>query len=427
MNLLLVSLDTTRADRLGCYGCARVTSPHLDAFADRGTLFERCLSPHIPTHPAHTTLFTGCDVFRHRVVANGARTPLAPDVPLLAEILGGLGYRTAAADNLGHWFARGFERYEGYAWAREEDGSLRKGEAVTATALRLLADLAAGPRPFFLFAHYWDPHTPYLPPPPFHRMFYGGDERDPAQRGMEPLFAFEPFAAYFRRWLDGVTDLRYPIAQYEAAVAYMDACLAPLFHALAEYGLEADTLVAVTADHGEEMDEHAMWFDHHGLYETNVHVPLLLRGPGIPAGRRVADTVDHTDLAPSLLDLLGHADLPARLGMQGRSWAPLLSGGLREPGAPRVLTECTWMRKHALRTDEWKLIVAREHPDLHGRPPVELYHFASDPAEQRDVAPERPEVVAELRAVLDARIARRTAETGLPDPVETGEIALRGF
>lgn len=429
MNLLLISLDTTRADHLGCYGWRRNTSPHLDRLAEQGTLFENCFSTWIPTHPAHTTLLTGCDPARHRIVAQGASAELPADVPTLAEILRGLGYWTGAADNLGRWFDRGFFRYKGYRWARDPEGGWRKGEAVTRAALSVLDEAAAQDRPFFVFMHYWDPHTPYLPPPPFHRMFYGGHERDPAHRTMEPVLAFPPFQHYFRQWLDGVTDIEFPKAQYDASIAYMDTCLRHVFQRLDELKLDRSTLVLVTADHGEELDEHRMWFDHHGLYDTNLRVPLILRMPGaVPAGLRAPGAVRLVDVAPTVLDMLGKSGLVGDLSMQGHSFLPALSGSLPHGTAERLyLHECTWMRKRGVRTPEWKLIVARDHPDLHGCPPLELYHLPSDPSEQVNLASARPEVVAELCADLEAWRARRERETGLPDPIEGQEITLRSI
>ncbi len=426
-NVLLISLDTTRPDHLGCYGYPRATSPRLDRLAEQGALFTDCFSPSIPTHPAHTSMLTGCDALRHQIIAQGGQNVLSPDVPTLAEILKGLGYWTGAADNLGRWFSRGFDLYEGYQWAPDPEGRWRKGEAVTAAALRVLRQAAAQERPWFMFVHYWDAHTPYLPPAPFHRMFYGGDERDPGNQSMDAPLSFPPFMHYFRQWLDGVTDIRFPIAEYDASLAYMDTCLAHLFGHLDALGLSGQTLVVVTADHGEEMDEHGMWFDHHGLYDTNVRVPLILRMPGtVPAGARCPGQVRLFDIPPTVLDLLGRAELAAELNMQGRSLLPALSGSL--PGGTAdtlLLTECTWMRKRGLRTPEWKLIVARDHPDLHGCPPVELYDLREDPGEQRNLAGARPDVTARLRAELDRRLAERVRETGLPDPVEEQDITVR--
>ncbi len=424
MNVLLISLDTTRADHLGCYGWRRNTSPHLDRFAEGGVLFERCFSPGIPTHPAHTTMLTGRDVFRHQVIAQGGKREPPADVPMLAELLKAHGYFTAAADNLGRWFQRGFDLYEGYRWSHDYAGAWRKGEAVLETALRVLEKAAGQPLPFFLFVHFWDPHTPDLPPAPFDRMFYRSDETDPAHTSMEPVLNFPPFEAYFRQWMGQARDIEFPKAQYDAEIAYMDCCLQHLFQRLAELRLADRTLVLITADHGEELDEHRMWFDHHGLYDTNLRVPLIARLPGtLPAGTRVEGMVQLADIVPTVLELTG-TPAPDE-GFEGRSLLPLLLGTASGGTCDTLyLTECTWMRKRGLRTHDWKLIVARE-PDIHDRPPVELYDLGADPEEQQDLANARPEVIAAFTAELFAWSERRGRVTGLPDPIEINEIALR--
>ncbi len=427
MNVVLISMDTTRADHLGCYGWHRNTSPHIDGIAEQGVVFETCFSTGIPTHPAHTTMLTGCDVMEHGVVAQGANTDLAPSIPTLAERLKAHGYWTGAADNLKRWFTRGFDCYEGYQWARDPQGGWRKGEAVAETALRVLGQAAAQERPFFVFLHFWDPHTPYLPPAPFDRMFYTGNERDLAHRSMEPVLNFPPFQYYFRQWMGSVTDIEFPKAQYDASIAYMDLCLQHVFQRLEDLGVAEETLVILTADHGEEMDEHEMWFDHHGLYDTNLHVPLIMRLPGVlPAGKRVTGQVRLMDIVPTVLELLGLAQSVDPGCFQGRSLLPALTGGLSKGAAETLfLTECTWMRKRGVRTEDWKLIVARDHPDIHGRPPVELYHLPTDPTEQHNLIDTRPEVARRLTEELESWRTRRLRETGRPDPLEEQEITLK--
>jgi arylsulfatase A-like enzyme len=310
----------------------------------------------------------------------------------------------------------------------------RRAEVVNERALPVLDRLAGGAatgQPFFLFLHYWDPHTPYLPPPPYGRMFYGGDEKDPAQTSMDPVWASPWFANYFREWLEGVRDIEFVKAQYDAAIAYGDACLAGLFNRLGELSLWDDTLLLLHSDHGEELDDHGCWFDHHGLYDTNVRVPLLLRFPDqVRAGEVVRPMVSLPDLAPTVLDVLRMPDLAA--GMRGQSLLPLLESGEGD-GNERVtsgvrqavyLTECTWMRKRGWRTPEWKLIEALE-PDIYGKPPLELYSLADDPAERVNLAEGRPEVVAALQAERDRHVRSRLAETGGPDPLIDQADALR--
>ncbi|MDH7569564.1 MAG: sulfatase [Armatimonadota bacterium] len=427
MNILLIAIDTLRADHLSAYGYGRLTSPHIDRLAREGVLFQ-CYSPHIPTHPGYTTLFTGKDVMAHQIACQGGTVELDPAVKTLAEILQARGYFTAAADSLGRWFRRGFALYQGYQWEPDPQGAWRKGEAVTDAALRVLDACARQDKPWFAFLHYWDPHTPYLPPAPFHRMFYHGDERDPANRSMDPVFAFEPFRYYFEQWMGGVTDIEFPKAQYDAEIAYADACLQHVFTQLQARGLLEQTLLIITADHGEEMDEHQMWFDHHGLYDTNLHVPLIMRCPGyLPRGKRVDGMVTLMDVAPTILSMVGMPEEAENAGMLGHNLLPLAQRqDLQGRGTVQTLfaTENTWMRKRAVRTREWKLIRSCE-PDLHHCPPVELYHLASDPGERFNVADEHPEVVEALTGELTAWVQRRTAETGLPDPIEAQGITLR--
>ncbi|HLI47370.1 MAG TPA: sulfatase [Chthonomonas sp.] len=428
-NVILISLDTTRADHLSCYGYHRKTSPHLDQIAAEGVLFTDFFSPHIPTFPGHTTMMTGKDIYAHQVTSQATQPEPAEGVRMLAEILREQGFFTAAADNLGRWFARGFEYIEPYGWDTSNRNELRKGEAVLAAALRVLTRAANQDKPFFLFFHFWDPHTPYLPPAPFSRMFYAGDEKAPDNPSMDAVWEFEAFNRYFAEWMPDVTDIEFPKAQYDAEIAYLDACLAHLITHLDALGLSEDTCLVITADHGEELDEHGCWFDHHGLYDTNVHIPLILRCPGLlPSGVRIGGLTQMLDLAPTILDILGLGDLAEREGMMGRSLIPLIhSPSSTQRGTTDWIhiTENTWMKKRGIRTATWKLIVPLETPDLHGRSEVELYDLTNDPGELTNVAETYPEVTEQLKAKLESWVARRVEETGLPDPLPIQPIPLR--
>lgn len=422
MNVLLVAIDTLRASRLHCYGNLRPTSPQIDHLAAEGVRFNKCFSPHIPTHPAFTTLHTGVDAMRHQVVSHAGKVELDESIPTLAALLKRQGFFTASVDNLGRWFTRGFDLVMPYRWSTDPTVAWRKAEAVNAQALTALELVTKRAEPWFLFVHYWDPHTPYLPPPPFDRMFYGGDPFDPRRNSMEPVFAFEPFTKYFQQWLGGVTDIQFPVAQYDAEVAYADFALGHLLNRLAELGQSADTLVVLVADHGEVLDDHEGYFDHHGLYDANVQIPLVMRLPGkLPAGRTIDEMVQLFDVAPTILDLVGAPRVASEVGMVGRSLMSVVDGGQGYDALG--LTECTWMRKHALRTKDWKLIRALE-PDFHDLPPVQLFDLRNDPGEQRNLAEDRPEVVAELSARLSEWTTRRMTETGQPNPLETQSVTL---
>jgi arylsulfatase A-like enzyme len=209
----------------------------------------------------------------------------------------------------------------------------------------------------------------------------------------------------------------------------MDACFAHVLTRLDALGLSGDTLLVLTADHGEELDEHAHWFDHHGLYDTNLHIPLILRCPDyLPAGRRVGGLTQMPDIAPTILDFLGLGDLAQREGMTGRSLLPLIhapAATARGTTDYIHITENTWMKKRGIRTHRWKLIVPLETPDLHGNSDIELYHLPDDPGELNNIAAERPEVVARLTRLMDEWVAGRLATTGLPDPLPVQPIPLR--
>jgi arylsulfatase A-like enzyme len=228
--------------------------------------------------------------------------------------------------------------------------------------------------------------------------------------------AFKPFRDFFASWMPpGITDKDYVIAQYDGAIAYMDACIQTLFNQMEELGILDDTIVIINADHGETLYDHECYFDHHGLYDPTLHVPLIIHyPPKVPAGVRVAGYNQHKDLLPTVLEL---AEIdPGDYQMDGRSLMPMIRGDVPSHEEEIYLTECTWMRKHGWRTPEWKLIEALE-PDFHFKPPVELYNLVQDPEENENLAEKEPEVVEYLRSRMQAHIARREQETGLPNPM----------
>ncbi|HBQ63604.1 MAG TPA: sulfatase, partial [Clostridiales bacterium] len=280
-----------------------------------------------------------------------------------------------------------------------------------------LRRMASGEKPFFLFLRHLDPHSPYLPPPPFDRMFYGGNEFDPNNRSLEKVYAFKPFRDYFLTWFPpGCTDAEYIIAQYDGSLAYMDACIQRLIAEVAALGIEEETLIVLTGDHGETLMEHECYFDHHGLYECTINVPLIIKFPEkVPGGLVFDEYVQQKDIMPTILELLG---ITAPNAFDGRSLVPVMQCMYHELEPEIYLTEATWMRKHGWRTPEWKLIEALE-PDFHFKPRVELYNLVRDPEERVNVAEQEPEVVAMMMTRMRRHIERRVRETGRPNPIET--------
>ncbi|MES2639775.1 MAG: sulfatase [Myxococcota bacterium] len=341
-NVLLVTLDTTRADRVGAYGNDTVQTRAFDALAAEGALFTAASAVAPVTGPSHASMLTGRGPWDHGVLLNGV--PL-PEAPLLAELLHDRGYATGAFvsayvldGELG--FARGFEVYDDdFGWlpgvsallparllamarrhADPDEVLERRGADTVDQALAWMGQRGApdGGGAWFLWVHLFDPHGPYAPPPPYDTLYYQGDARDPANTSMAPV---QNVAPYLKKSLAGVTDLKYVLAQYDGEVSYADAQLARLLAAVDEQ----NTLVAVMGDHGESFGEHGVWFNHgDDVYESSVHVPFVLRWPGRVPVTRVSSPVEGTDLTPTILDLVG---IPAVAGMTGQSVVPTMAGG----------------------------------------------------------------------------------------------------
>ena len=418
-NIVLLGVDSLLATHMSCYGYHRLTTPHIDRFAESGTLFEKTYSPHIPTTSAYASMLTGLDTFSTQVVALRHQGPLREEVKTLAEILRDEDYDTTCVGFSGP-SARGFDTYLEYSgWGPDDSGRSPKAENLNKTTLPELNRLIDqnGEKPFFLFLRHMDPHSPYLPPAPYERMFYHGDECDPSNTSMEPVMAFKPFCDYFASWMPpGITDKDYVIAQYDGAIAYMDACIQTLFNALETRGVLDDTIIVINGDHGETLYDHECWFDHHGIYDVTLHVPLIIRYPGrVPVGKRVAGYNQHKDLVPTLLEL---ADIETDIAFDGKSLTPLMNGEITSYDSEFYITECTWMRKHGWRTPEWKLIVALE-PDFHFKPPVELYNLIQDPDENNNLVDEYPDIVNVLETRMKRWILQREQETGLTNPIMT--------
>jgi arylsulfatase A-like enzyme len=417
-NVLLFGIDSLRSSHMSLYGYNRLTTPHIDKFAAGGTVFFKHFSPSIPTTPAYASMLTGMDCFGSDVVALRHKGQLGDHVKTLAEVLGDQGYNTTCIGFTGNPSSRGFQNYLNFeGWAADESGRSPKAEKLNEVAIPELKRLATDDKPFFLFLRHMDPHSPYLPPKPYERLFYGGNEFDPDNHSLDPLYAFKPFVDYFTSWFpQGCTDAEYIDAQYDGAIAYMDSCIQNLLTYVETLGIEEETLVVITADHGETLNEHECYYDHHGLYDSNLTIPLILRFPGkVPANQGFQEVTQIKDVMPTILELVG---LDSGISFDGRSLVPMMQGQSLPRTTELYITECTWMRKHGWRTPEWKLIHALE-PDFHAKPEIELYNLIKDPQELNNVADQEPEIVALLEARMQAHIAKREQETGRTNPMYT--------
>lgn len=374
-NLLLVTVDTLRADALGAYGYERPTSPRLDAWAARAARFDSAQATSSWTLPTLATLHTGLLPVTTHTRDFASALPLAFET--LAERLRVAGYETAAVAShtflgIRHGLHQGFTHFDddlvlfvadSHQAITSDDVTARGREFVDrAQAARERND----DRPWFLWVHYFDPHDTYLAHAGFSERF--GTERE--------------------------RDL------YDGEIAWTDHHLGALLEHLAATGLDRDTVVCVVADHGEEWGDHGGLRHGHTLYDELLRVPLLLAGPGVPSGSFDAP-VSTADVFPTLLGLLGQ---PIPDGLPGRDVRPLFEGRELEPARALVAELDLGFDLDAVRSGDLKLLVDRRS----GR--TELYDLARDPAEQRDLSELRPDDVERLRALLGAELERARAD-----------------
>lgn len=416
VNILLITIDTLRADHLGCYGYKRDTSPFIDTLASEGVLCERMFCSGIPTKPSYTTLYTGQHSLTHGIISQNCKTSLARNAPFLPQLFLGADYLTCAVDNLMRqhlWFGRGYEYYI--------DSSLRHSlplnvrcEELNSQALLWLRATKNTPStkntPFFLFLHYWDPHVPYLPPERYRHLYYNGDRpSDPNKHDLDEWWQ-TPFGAIAHdTWLrtpNGlITDPEYITALYDQEIRYVDEAVGELLATIDDLGLTDQTLVVVLADHGESMTEHGIFFEHYGLYDTTLHVPFIVRWPGqLPQGVRLPQMLQLTDVAPTLLEA---AELPIPNTIEGYSFWKLLTGEKKENKRKAVVSlESTYQASWSLRTDRYKFILYRK-PNFFGNSSSELYDLVIDPKEEKNLLKERPDIAAGMEVELEGWIADR--------------------
>lgn len=410
-NLILVTVDTLRQDHLGFAGYPRDTSPNLDAIAREGTWFPAYFSQSATTGAAHASIFTSLPPKDTGVTANSQ--PFPADKASIMGALRAAGYATAGfvssvvvgrksklQDHFDH-FDDELTTVEQNRQSRYE----RPADQTVAAALRWITNDAPKDRPFFVWIHLIDPHGPYDAPKDPDR--YVGDKYYDAIKADIPLSEtdWEPGTIPRYQALGGRTDARYYVARYDAEIRYMDAALGTLVKTLQEKGLAPDTLLAITADHGETLAEpgHKHFFSHGVItYDETVRIPLVIREPH---GERRLGTVDRTrplsslDLAPTLLELLG---VPVPAGFQGRNLlrtpadpaAPIVSLG----GYGTKSLEQQVGTQFSVRRGPLRLILNSKDGSQ------ELYDTATDPGETKNLIAAPPADVAALRAPIDAAL-----------------------
>jgi arylsulfatase A-like enzyme/Tfp pilus assembly protein PilF len=371
-NVIVITLDTTRADHLAAYGYKDVKTPNIDALAQRGVLFEQAITPVPLTLPSHTSIFTGQYPIHHGVRNNGTfRVP--EEAVTMAEILKSRGFHTGAVIGAfvldsKYGLDQGFDTYDDNLHGGKKGPMFmfdeRPGRMVTDAALAWLKDR---PAPFFLWLHYFDVHANYEPPPPF--------------------------------------DVLYDKRPYDGEIAGVDQQVGRLLAALDESNRRKDTLVVLTADHGESLGEHGEATHSLSIYDATMHVPLLFSHPALPQGLRVKGQVRLIDILPTVLDLVS---IESPEGIDGQSLVPTLRTAEavdRESYIETLVPRFNngWAELRGVRTTSHKYIRA---------PKPELYDLDADPRETQNLFESQPDTVDRLSHGLDAYLATDVALTG---------------
>jgi arylsulfatase len=441
-NILLITVDTLRADHLSAWGYPRPTSPFIDQLAAEGVRFDQATVQWPKTGPSFASIFTSTYP-RDNGIVRRIGIPLPSTFHMLAEELKGHGYSTHAVVANGalgseFHFNQGFDTYI-ETWKVPSADTPDPNDATRVTTLALeTAEHLPDDKPFFLWVHYLDPHAPYLPPVGYRDRFQGDRWFKP-----EETIPFEPERARVEvggigseQVRDGRTDLAFYVARYDAEIAYVDAEIRRLWRGMERMGRLKSTLTAFTADHGESLGEHQYYFDHGRFgFQSCLHVPLILHEPGVLASRVVTKPVPLLDLSPTLLQAAGMSLTDGRW-MQGRSLWQRMTGEVDDAeGAPPVVfseagyaTDDNWQK--IARAGRYKLILAPwRHANrwIGGKDVLfTLYDLDKDPGELHDVRAEHPEVFQRLHDAMAQWLRRHPARLGPPGrgEIEPGDEAM---
>ena len=421
-NVLLLSVDTLRADRLNSYGYAvRTTSPELDSFLASGVRFDQAVSPRALTWPALATVLTGLYPSGHGVTQNGYT--LADDLATLPKILGASGYETAAIlSNMCQ------ANHQGWDTFRCTQG--RDGRAVQWT--EEWTQSRDPSRPFFLWVHLFGAHSPY---------YNGGDlaatELDPEYRGNLIARKWRLDAVMQEKQQLAAADVRHLDALYDAAVIGSDRIAGRILANLKAAGLLEKTVVVFLADHGEDLYQHNGYLYHAcSVYQSALHVPFGIAAPGlVDGGGEVAQTVELSDVAPTILDLLG---IEPMANGHGLSLRPYLERPGRSGAGKPGFSEYGDTRIRTIQSGHWKLVHNPERltpicfagpEDLYPIAEVELYDLSQDPYEKENLAATEPAKTAELRELVRRRfigLKTRSDQQEVPEELKE-ELRSLGY
>ena len=456
MNVVLIVIDTLRSDHLSCYGYFRETSPTLDRLAKEGVLFEDSYASGIATGPGFTSIVTGLYPVSHKYYITPYNVPnayqLDDDIPVIAEIMWDNGYVTAAVDNLINFrshmkhFVRGYEYYmnptKTSRWVHHHVIASEVNKKVLPWIRQHSYER------FFLFIHYWDPHTPYNQPEGYRKVFKHkrGDYSDLKVMRASAGYDYVPGWGRVDEIVEG--DENKSIDLYDGEILYVDNAVAEVVETLKDEGILDETLIIVTSDHGEQLGQHGIW-GHAGLHESVIRVPLIIRYPKkLPKGVRVKGYVQQADIVPTILSLAG---IKTDYKFDGVNLLDVIARRMS-----RDFAICETWGERCIVKGEWKLIIHYEpelkvihevfpephwpHPrpiktimervKIEGNVGYELYNIKDDPMETINLVDERRDVLEELKSIIEEWVRERVKEDPMfhlerytqPQPVEWTRI-----
>ncbi|MHA1292188.1 MAG: sulfatase family protein [Promethearchaeota archaeon] len=450
MKVILIVADTLRYKNLGFNGYIpkysrnnNSPSPNIDKLAYEGVVFDNYFTHINCTHPSFTTMLSGRYPISHTIISHASLHEINNNVIMIPEILRDNGVKTAAIDNMYRWFVKGFEDYIHSI----REGAIRNtfvvpANLITDKAINWLKSHAKNNQPFFLMLHYWDPHVPYAPPKEYQSLYYHDDPKNPSTPNYPKMENIPPekldwiFKGFMSGW-QKIKDLNYFKAQYDSEIKFMDDQIGRLIDYLRKSDILDDILIIFTADHGESMDEHEIYFTHVHLYDQMMHIPLIFRYPKkFPQNIRKKALIGNVDLAATILNLYG-IEIPNYI--EGKSFLPILEGKTDTHRSKIYMFEHEAISRRGIRTLKWKFIKnarKKNEMDINSRlealgyisimiePLIEkeLYDLENDPEELKNLINEYPQIAKELEEDLENFVEEICKRVGINDPQQEQEL-----
>jgi len=452
-NILFIIIDALRARNVGCYGYKKAITPNIDRIANDSIVFNNAFSTINTTDPSLTSILTGQYPSSHGIIAHGNKVKdyqiknlINLRSQFLQEILNNYDYNTIAVDFLERWHKFGFDEYlselkkksrskkllrkifdkvpsflqrilrkisiklniiSGYSSKDYKFLKYKREREFTDITIQKINELANKKSPFFIFLHYWGVHIPYEPPPQYLEDLdiTGYQENPPITQIIKELDG--QWKNRLERFIDlyNVKSTQEMLARYDICIKFVDDEVGRIISTLQEQNIYNDTIILITSDHGESLTEHGIYFDHHGLYDVSIHVPIIMKFPNFKY-KKINSLVQHIDILPTVLDYL---NIPYSENIDGKSMIPLINNGNRF--RELILTEEHHTEiKKSIRTKNFKYIYSDSKKNatceycgkIHGGI-EELYDLRSDPNENTNLINDKTKIAEEFKKLLEIK------------------------